>query len=360
MEDIVRVSAPGRLCLFGEHQDYLNLPVIACAISLRVSISGRKRNDRTVNLDLPDLEEKRSFKISNDGVETVAEDYFSSALNLLLQRGFTFASGFDCQVTGKIPISAGTASSSALVVAWINFLSHMSDQGTELSRVEIAWYAYGAEVLPFSGHGGMMDQYSSALGGTIFLDCAPETGVEPLDTQLKAFVLGDSRQSKDTQSVLKRVKKRVREVLEILEERRPGFLLREASVDSIQPLAGDLSPAQFDLLQGTVRNHEITIEAKECLTDSAPDHKRIGGLLNEQQGILRDVLGISTPRIDKMIEAALGAGAYGAKINGSGGGGCMFAYAGENQGAVAEAIEKAGGTAYIVTVDEGTRLEIGS
>ncbi|MCH1575403.1 MAG: galactokinase family protein, partial [Flavobacteriales bacterium] len=26
-------SAPGRLCLFGEHQDYLGLPVIAMAMN---------------------------------------------------------------------------------------------------------------------------------------------------------------------------------------------------------------------------------------------------------------------------------------------------------------------------------------
>jgi galactokinase len=46
----------------------------------------------------------------------------------------------------------------------------------------------------------------------------------------------------------------------------------------------------------------------------------------------------------------------GGKINGSGGGGCMFAYAPNNPEHVAEAIEKAGGKAYIVQKDEGTRI----
>jgi len=58
-----------------------------------------------------------------------------------------------------------------------------------------------------------------------------------------------------------------------------------------------------------------------------------------------------------MINAALNAGAYGAKINGSGGGGCMFAYAPSNPEEVKEAIIKAGGQAYIVTVDVGTTTE---
>ena len=44
----------------------------------------------------------------------------------------------------------------------------------------------------------------------------------------------------------------------------------------------------------------------------------------------------------------------GGKINGSGGGGCMFAYAPNNSEAIAEAIKKAGGKSYIVQADEGT------
>jgi galactokinase len=58
-----------------------------------------------------------------------------------------------------------------------------------------------------------------------------------------------------------------------------------------------------------------------------------------------------------MIQASLDAGALGAKINGSGGGGCMFAYAPQEPEKVVEAIEKEGGKAYIIRVDEGTKTE---
>ncbi|MBT7422666.1 MAG: galactokinase family protein, partial [Candidatus Marinimicrobia bacterium] len=44
----MEVTTPGRICLFGEHQDYLGLPVIAMAISLRISITGKQRNDKQV------------------------------------------------------------------------------------------------------------------------------------------------------------------------------------------------------------------------------------------------------------------------------------------------------------------------
>jgi galactokinase len=79
--------------------------------------------------------------------------------------------------------------------------------------------------------------------------------------------------------------------------------------------------------------------------------------LNQHQQNLREHKRISTPKIDRMIQASLDSGALGAKINGSGGGGCMFAYAPENPEKVVEAIEKEGGKAYIIRVDQGTKSE---
>ena len=57
------------------------------------------------------------------------------------------------------------------------------------------------------------------------------------------------------------------------------------------------------------------------------------------------------------LEAAMEAGAHGGKINGSGGGGCMFAYAPNSAEEVAAAIDQAGGKAYIVHVDKGSEKD---
>ena len=50
--------------------------------------------------------------------------------------------------------------------------------------------------------------------------------------------------------------------------------------------------------------------------------------------------------IELMLKSALDAGAYGGKINGSGGGGCMFVYCPDNIDKVKKAINNAGGKAY--------------
>lgn len=353
----LKVSAPGRICLFGEHLDYLHLPVIPCAISLRISVSGKRRDDSIIYLNLPDIGDKKSFPVKKELSYIEERDYFRSAINILQRDGFTFKNGFDCEVRGNIPINSGTSSSSALVVAWIGFLAQMSDQSIELPPEKIAEYAHKAEVVEFSEPGGMMDHYSSAIGGVIFLDFLPKTVVEAIHADLKTFVLGDSGEPKDTKSILARVKNQIIGITELMTLKFSDFSLRELAVEDILKYDSELTDEQRELLVGTIRNYHITQEAKRVLLSHPLDHKKMGELLNEHQQILRDVLKISTPKIDRMIDAALGGGAYGGKINGSGGGGCMFVYAPEHPQKIAEAIEKEGGKAYIISVDRGVMCD---
>ena len=53
----MEIKTPGRICLFGEHQDYLGLPVIAMAISKFSRLSGTARNDTKVVISKPDIDD---------------------------------------------------------------------------------------------------------------------------------------------------------------------------------------------------------------------------------------------------------------------------------------------------------------
>ena len=66
MRDNLIISAPGRICLFGEHQDYLLLPVIPCAISLRIAIEGSSRNDASIKIHLPDIGRDEQFILEHE------------------------------------------------------------------------------------------------------------------------------------------------------------------------------------------------------------------------------------------------------------------------------------------------------
>jgi len=153
------------------------------------------------------------------------------------------------------------------------------------------------------------------------------------------------------------VKDGVLRIVKKLVRQDPSFSLQTVSPAALGSLAGELTPEERELLAGTVQNRDLTREARLLLSRPATDHRRLGELLNEHQNVLRDVLKISTPKIDRMLAAARAMGAYGGKINGSGGGGCMFVYAPDEPSLVARAIEREGGTAYVVTTGEGTRLD---
>lgn len=350
------ISTPGRICLFGEHQDYLGLPVIPAAISRRISIRGSVRKDDRMHINLPDVSSEVSFTLKDTLRYAGKRDYFRSCVNVLRKHGYTFSRGYDCIVTSTIPITAGTSSSSALVVSWIHFLSLIADNPTPLTREEMGSLAYEAEVLEFSEPGGMMDQYSTAMGGLIFLESQPAIKITPLQVGLGAFVLGNSNQQKDTHGILARVRGQATAALEAARRHLPDFSFHTARRDDLRHLRGRVPPDELAMLETTIMNRDLTFEARELLLHENVDHKRIGSMLIEHQKHLRDTLRISTPKINAMIDAAMKAGALGAKINGSGGGGCMFAYAPDNAQRVAEAVG-AIGEAMIVSVDEGTRRE---
>ncbi|MFL2982772.1 MAG: galactokinase family protein [Candidatus Neomarinimicrobiota bacterium] len=348
----MEVSTPGRICLFGEHQDYLGLPVIAMAISLRTKLVGEKRTDQQVIIHMPDIGKTERFSINDTGYQS-AREYFKSGINVCKREGLIFSNGFECEIKSDIPIQAGTSSSSAIIVSWINFLSQMSDSEITLSKEKIGELAYKAEVMEFDEPGGMMDQYTTAIGNMIYIESKPDISIQPLDSSLGGFVLGDSGEQKDTLNILAHCRDIRLEIIKKIKNHNPGFDLHSYE----QGLEFSImSNYEKTLFKGTIKNRDLLREAKLELMKQDKDDDYIGSLLNQHHSILRDHLGISTQKIEEMINAASDAGSLGSKINGSGGGGCMFAYAPSNQEAVAEAIESVGGEAYLINVDEGTKI----
>ena len=351
-------STPGRICLFGEHQDYLGLPVIAAAISRRMSIDAQRIAQHEVQLSLPDIGYREHFSTAQFPLQYQhRRDYFRSAWNVLHREGLRLTGGVRAHVTGTIPINAGTSSSSALIITWLNVLSRLADEPRAFSSHELAELGYRAEVLEFGEPGGMMDHYATAIGGIIYLQSTPDIQVESLSpTGMGAFVLGDSLEPKDTIGVLRYVKVGMLNALAKIRTYHPDFDMHTAALASAVDYRHLLTSDEHRLLESNLSDRDLLREALAVLTAPVVDDRRFGELLNRHQDNLRDAKRISTPKIDRMLEAALKTGALGGKINGSGGGGCMFAYAPHNPEAVAEAIEQQGGRAHIITIDAGAQV----
>ena len=353
------VSAPGRICLFGEHQDYLGLDVIAAAVDVRIRLSGRRRADSRMAIDCPDLAEKDEFDPAGDIPYVKPRDYLRSVVNVLKRRGVPLSPGWDVVIRGTIPINAGTSSSSALVVAWNQFLLEAAGRGGTVSPEEIAELGYLSEVAEFGEPGGKMDHYTSACGGTVWIRFDDPLAITPLPPPPGEFVLADSLEKKDTTGTLGSVKSRVLAGVAEIRKAHPGFSLK---ADPTPAMAEGISRLPADprrLLEAALRNRDLTRRGVDLFQSSPFDGRRFGELLSLQHGLLRDGLRISTPKIDRILEAALGAGGLGGKINGSGGGGCAFVYAPGRSGAVAEACRRAGAKPVIIRIDGGVRVESG-
>jgi mevalonate kinase len=82
------------------------------------------------------------------------------------------------------------------------------------------------------------------------------------------------------------------------------------------------------------------------------DDHELGSLMNRNHELLRQI-GVSTPKLDKLVVVARKAGAVGAKLTGAGGGGCMIALCDDKKARsnIARELRKVGGTIYNVSLD---------
>jgi len=348
------VIAPGRICLFGEHSDYLGLDVIAASINMTIEIQCTPRNDNTVNIAYTDLKERDSFSLDSEIEYRNKRDYVRSSFNVMKRKGYIPNTGFDLEISGNIPIAAGLSSSSALTVGSVMVIAHMSEK--PLNIEEIALTAYDSEVAEFGESGGNMDHFASAVGGIIHVKM-DDNSVSKLPAKLDSIVIGDSGEKKrDTVGDLRYIRTTVEQEFEAITSRIRSFDRRTTPVNSVYQFRGNRPTKERSMAEATLRNRDLTYRALKLLQEEEPNPKYIGDMLREHHEILRDALNRSTPKIERMIDAAYSAGAKGCKINGSGGGGTMMAYCDGNEAEVVSAINEAEGKASIVKI--GSRATI--
>lgn len=336
--DLVQVMAPSRICLFGEHQDYLGLQVIASAVNIHFTATAKRRDDMLLHIRIrdarfgalgqknPGLYDAYTLDLSQPQVYTQKRDYFKSAVNVLKREGFSL-SGAEVQLDSDIPIGKGMCSSTTMIMALMGALIALWDE-TRFEPMYLARLGWLAEVAEFNEPGGMMDHYASALGGLVHLDFADGVRPRRLERSLQgAFILFDSLQEKDTLAVLSASKVPALAGLRALREYGVGSVRDLAEDPEKEKLLGKLDEQQRRVLTANVENYRIQRQALAMLESGEVDDAAFGALLSRHQAGLRDGLGISTPVIDGILETAIRHGAYGGKLNGSGGGGCLYAYA---------------------------------
>lgn len=356
--DKIVVVAPGRICLFGDHQDYLGLPVIACAIDRHIRLVAKRNHTMSLVINKPDIGEKRIIDL-NAGIGRVAVgDHFLAAIKVLGMYGCSPDMGYDITISGNIAINAGTSSSSAVVTAWIRFLIEAYGCNITVTKEFISRIAHVAEVTFHDAPGGKMDQYSIGLGNIMYLETGKHTNYELFYEHLPGLIVAESGIPKDTTGVLGELKEKALLAIRQIKEKLPGFKISNASKADLPKLLNCVSDDLRVYLEAAVLNHDITRRALEEFRKPKWNVEYIGRLMTEHHNILKKYLGITLPQIDLMIDGAINAGALGAKIVGSGRGGSIVVLSRDgNQDKVIDVLLSAGAKdAYAVTVDQGARI----
>ena len=221
-------------------------------------------------------------------------------------------------ITSQIPSSSGLGSSGAVTVAT---LSAINDEfGLNRTREELANIAFSIEKTVQKGRASPTDTTVSSYGGIVLISGGARRRLPPTNLHL---VIGDSLVSHSTAKMVEQVGE--------MKKRHPEI------VDPV-----------LDAIEG------VSMTAIHQLNNP----KELGRFMNMNHALL-EVLGVGHPQLSRMVLAARTAGAFGAKITGAGGGGCMIALCPKQlKHRVAGAIEACDARAMVTGIDtEGARKE---
>jgi mevalonate kinase len=221
-------------------------------------------------------------------------------------------------INSQIPSSSGLGSSAAVTVAT---LSAINDEfSLHKTREDIADMAFEIERTVQKGRASPTDTTVSAYGGIVLISGGSRRRLPPQNIHL---VIGDSLVSHSTSKMVEQVSE--------LKKKHPNI------VDPV-----------LDAIEG------VSMSAIHHLNNP----KELGRYMNMNHALL-EVLGVGHPQLGKMVLAARSAGAFGAKITGAGGGGCMVALCPKPiKHRIASAIEACDARAIITGIDtEGARKE---
>lgn len=214
--------------------------------------------------------------------------------------------GLSVEIESELPMGRGMGSSAAFTVALLRARGAL--EGRTPSFEELYRDGFALE-RAFHGNPSGLDHTVSALGGALLY----RRGEPPQRLQMPqtAVVVLDSGTSGNTAEMV------------------AGVAARRPAVDADLAALGLLVERSLGVLD---------------------QPEALGALMNEAQAGLSRI-GVSTPALDRLVDLALQAGAFGAKLAGAGGGGVVIALCPDPQ-RLLEAAAKAGVKAIQTLVPE--------
>lgn len=237
---------------------------------------------------------------------------------VLSELGIDRPPALNLRITSNIPVAAGLGSGAAVSVAAIRALSGFL--GRPLPDERVSARAYAVEKIHHGTPSGIDNTVVTYARPVYFQRSSEMEGKSEIETLEVAepfiLVIGDTGVPSPTAVTVGDVRKAFR----------------------AEPL---VYQQIFEAIEKIVRAGREAIESGHS--------EALGTLMDENHSLLREI-GVSSAKLDMLVEAASAAGALGAKLSGGGRGGNMIAVTDREMAAeVARALEEAGATRTLIT-----------
>jgi mevalonate kinase len=308
----VSATAPGKVILLGEHAVVYGRPAIAVPV-WQVMATARVQPGPPCSgcvIHAHDLGE--TIRLA----ETGAEQALALVVRLTLaELGIQHEPDWRIDLASTIPIASGLGSGAALSTALVRAL--FTQAGKQAEAETVSRIVYESERI-YHGTPSGIDNTVIAFGTPIwFVRARPPEQLAPAVRFTLAIADSGIRSS---------TKETVGDV-------RRGW---------------EAQPARYEALFDAVT--AVVHAARRALT--AGDLPTLGMLMDENQAIL-EKLGVSSASLERLVAAARGAGALGAKLSGGGRGGNVTTLVAEDRAAAVEAALLGAGAVRVIMTTVG-------
>ena len=352
--------APGRANLMGEHTDYNEGFVLPFALGQGIVAAAARRADRRLVL-CSAQEPDSAADVALDGLApgrvTGWAAYPAGVAWALAAAGYQVP-GACLAIDSDVPAGAGLSSSAALECVTALALTELAGPpglagptGPTGDRRQLAAIARRAENDFVGVPSGIMDQSASLLsqrGHALLLDCRSlETSQVPFDPGAwdSCLLLINTRARHElTAGQYGRRRAECEQAARLLGVPSLRYLTDVADVARLA------DPVLRRRARHVVTDDQRVLDVVALLSGGADPYPGIGRLLVQAHESLRDDFEVSWPEADAAVDAAVAAGALGARMIGGGFGGSVLALArpeaaGPVRAAVAEAFARRSWTA---------------
>ncbi len=302
--------APGKVILFGEHAVVYGRPALAAPVTQVCATATVEPGEAGEGLVIDAVNLRRRVTLDDAG-HPLAE-----VARLALERLGLSTPDWRVSLRSTIPIASGLGSGAAVSAAVVRALA--SAAGCELAPAEVSDIVFQVEQL-YHGTPSGVDNTVIAYGQPVYF----MRGHPPQPFSIGrpfTLVIGDTGIPSPTKFAVGDV--------------RTGWLQ---------------DPVRYDRWFDQVA--AIVEAARQAIAGGEPDE--LGPLMDSNHALLAE-MGVSSPKLERLVRAARAAGAGGAKLSGGGRGGNMIALVTPDTADVVVSALRAKGAVRVIVTEIGT------